>query len=58
MEGKENTFTTAPIGNNFAVIAQATAAAAKTIGLKATISTVTPNAYGALLDSEALKEPI
>lgn len=54
--GQEITLTTAPIGNNFAVIAQATAAAAESIGLKAKIKTVTPNAYGALFsDQEARK---
>lgn len=56
VEGQEITLTTAPIGNNFAVIAQATAAAAESIGLKAKINTVTPNAYTALFsDPEARK---
>lgn len=56
VKGKEITITTAPIGNDFAVIAQATAAAAESIGLKATINTVTPNAYTALFsDPEARK---
>ncbi|GAA1884434.1 glutathione ABC transporter substrate-binding protein GsiB [Paeniglutamicibacter psychrophenolicus] len=56
VEGQEITITTAPIGNNFAVIAQATAAAAESIGLKAKINTVTPNAYTALFsDPEARK---
>ncbi|PQZ94828.1 peptide ABC transporter substrate-binding protein [Arthrobacter sp. MYb227] len=54
--GQEITITTAPMGNNFAVVAQATAAAAESIGLKATINTVTPNAYTALFsDPEARK---
>ncbi|MFJ2353492.1 ABC transporter substrate-binding protein [Glutamicibacter sp. NPDC087673] len=54
--GAEITITTAPMGNNFAVIAQATAAAAESIGLNATINTVTPNAYTALFsDPEARK---
>ncbi len=56
VEGEEITITTAPMGNNFAVVAQATAAAAESIGLKATINTVTPNAYTALFsDPEARK---
>lgn len=56
VEGKEIVITTAPIGNSFAVIAQATAAAAESIGLKAKINTVTPNAYTALFsDPEARK---
>lgn len=55
-EGKEIVITTAPISNTFAVIAQATAAAAESIGLKATINTVTPNAYTTLFsDPEARK---
>ena len=54
--GEEITITTAPMGNDFAVIAQATAAAAESIGLKAKINTVTPNAYTALFsDPEARK---
>ncbi|GAA1884481.1 ABC transporter substrate-binding protein [Paeniglutamicibacter psychrophenolicus] len=54
--GQEITITTAPMGNNFAVVAQATAAAAESIGLKAVINTVTPNAYTALFsDPEARK---
>lgn len=46
--GQEIVITTAPIGNNFTVIAQGTAAAAKSIGLKATLNTVTANNYGSL----------
>lgn len=56
VEGQEITLTTAPIGNNFTVVAQDTAAAAESIGLKAKINTVTPNAYTALFsDPEARK---
>ena len=56
VEGQEITITTAPISNDFAVISQATAAAAESIGLKAKINTVTPNAYTALFsDPEARK---
>ncbi|WP_337589591.1 ABC transporter substrate-binding protein [Arthrobacter sp. ERGS1:01] len=46
--GKEITYVTAPMGTDFSVISQATAAAAEAIGLKATIKTVTPNAYTTL----------
>ncbi|GAA1407332.1 ABC transporter substrate-binding protein [Glutamicibacter uratoxydans] len=55
-EGREITITTAPMGNNFNVVAQATAAAAESIGLKATIKTVTPNAYTALFSDPAARE--
>ncbi|WP_313812835.1 ABC transporter substrate-binding protein [Glutamicibacter sp.] len=56
VKGQEITITTAPMGNDFAVVAQATAAAAESIGLKAKINTVTPNAYSALFsDPEARK---
>lgn len=54
--GEEITITTAPMGNNFAVTAQATAAAAESIGLHATINTVTPNAYTALFSDPAARE--
>ncbi len=54
--GQEITITTAPMGNNFAVTAQATAAAAESIGLKAKINTVTPNAYSALFSDPAARE--
>lgn len=47
-KGKEIVFATAPIGNDFSVISQATAAAAESIGLKATIKTLTPNTYTTL----------
>lgn len=56
VEGEEITITTAPMGNNFAVVAQATAAAAESIGLKATIKTVTPNAYTALFSDPEARE--
>ena len=56
VKGQEIVITTAPIGNSFVVIAQATAAAAESIGLKAKINTVTPNAYTSLFsDPEARK---
>ncbi len=56
VEGQEITITTAPMGNSFAVVAQATAAAAESIGLKAKINSVTPSAYTSLFsDPEARK---
>jgi len=56
--GEEITFATAPIGSDFNIIAQATAAAAESIGLKATIETVTPNAYTALFSDPSAREGI
>lgn len=56
--GEEITYATAPIGSDFNIIAQATAAAAESIGLKATIETVTPNAYTALFSDPGAREGI
>lgn len=56
--GEEITFATAPIGSEFNVVAQATAAAAESIGLTATIETVTPNAYTALFSDPSAREGI
>ncbi|MGW4928818.1 ABC transporter substrate-binding protein [Agromyces sp. NPDC004153] len=56
--GEEITYATAPIGSEFNIIAQATAAAAESIGLKATIETVTPNAYTALFSDPSAREGI
>lgn len=56
--GAEITYATAPIGSDFNIIAQATAAAAESIGLKATIETVTPNAYTALFSDPSAREGI
>lgn len=56
--GEEITYATAPIGSDFNIIAQATAAAAESIGLKATIETVTPNAYTALFSDPSAREGI
>lgn len=56
--GEEITIATAPLGQDFAVISQATAAAAKAIGLEATIETVTPNAYSALFADESAREGV
>ncbi len=46
--GKQIVIRTSPIGTDFSVVAQATAAAAESIGLKAKIDTVTPDAYTTL----------
>ena len=54
--GKEITIVTAPIGQEFAVISQATAAAAKSIGLEATIKTMTPSAYTTLFSDPSARE--
>ena len=56
--GEEIVYATAPIGGDFNIIAQATAAAAESIGLKATIETVTPNAYTALFSDPSAREGI
>jgi len=56
--GEEIVYATAPIGIEFNVIAQATAAAAESIGLKATIETVTPNAYTALFSDPSAREGV
>lgn len=56
VKGEEITITTAPMGNDFAVVAQATAAAAESIGLKPKINTVTPSAYSALFSDPAARE--
>ena len=49
---------TAPISSDFNVIAQATAAAAESIGLKANIETITPNAYTALFSDPSAREGV
>ncbi len=46
--GKQIVIKTAPIGSDFSIVAQATAAAAQSIGLKAKIDTMTPNTYTTL----------
>ncbi|HEY1106882.1 MAG TPA: ABC transporter substrate-binding protein, partial [Agromyces sp.] len=56
--GEELVFATAPIGNDFNVISQATVAAAQSIGLDAKIETVTPNAYTALFSDPSAREGI
>lgn len=54
--GDEIVITTAPIGNDFAVISQGAAAAAQSIGLKAKIETVSPSAYTALFSDPSARE--
>ncbi|WP_448004633.1 ABC transporter substrate-binding protein [Agromyces bauzanensis] len=56
--GDEIVLATAPISSDFNVIAQATAAAAESIGLRAKIETVTPNAYTALFSDPSAREGI
>lgn len=56
--GEEITLVTAPIGQDFAVISQATAAAAKSIGLEAKIETVTPSAYTTLFADPSAREGV
>ncbi|MCD2442064.1 ABC transporter substrate-binding protein [Agromyces sp. SYSU K20354] len=56
--GQEIVIATAPIAQEFAVTSQALAAAAQSIGLKATIETITPNAYTALFSDPSAREGI
>lgn len=56
--GEEITYLTAPISSDFNVYAQATAAAAQAIGLKAKIETVTPSAYTALFSDPTAREGV
>jgi peptide/nickel transport system substrate-binding protein len=56
--GEELTYVTAPISSDFNVYAQATAAAAESIGLKMNIETVTPNAYTALFSDPSAREGV
>ncbi|QKJ18310.1 ABC transporter substrate-binding protein [Microbacterium hominis] len=56
--GAELTYVTAPMGGDFSVYAQATAAAAAAIGLKVNIETVTPGAYTALFSDPAAREGV
>ncbi|MEV4776082.1 ABC transporter substrate-binding protein [Microbacterium sp. LWH12-1.2] len=57
-EGAELTYVTAPISNDFSVISQATAAAAKSIGLNVTVETVTPSAYSTLFSDPSAREGV
>ncbi|WP_440312998.1 ABC transporter substrate-binding protein [Leucobacter chromiireducens] len=56
--GQEITIATAPINQEFAVVSQATAAAAKAIGLEPKINTVTPAAYTTLFSDPAAREGV
>lgn len=56
--GEKIVIKTAPIGNDFAVISQATVAAAQSIGLEAEIETVTPSAYTALFSDPSAREGV
>ncbi|GAA2884780.1 ABC transporter substrate-binding protein [Microbacterium esteraromaticum] len=58
VEGEELTYVTAPIGNDFAVISQATAAAAQSIGLTLKIESVSPAAYTALFSDPSAREGV
>jgi len=56
--GEQIVYVTAPIASEFNVIAQATAAAAESIGLTAKIETVTPDAYTALFSDPSAREGV
>lgn len=56
--GEQITLVTAPISQDFAVVSQATAAAAKSIGLEAKIETVTPSAYTTLFSDPSAREGV
>lgn len=56
--GDEIVIVTAPISGEFAVISQATAAAAESIGLTVTIESVTPGAYTALFSDPTAREGV
>lgn len=56
--GEELTIVTAPISGEFAMISQATAAAAESIGLTATIESVTPGAYTALFSDPSARDGV
>ena len=56
--GQEITYVTAPISSDFNVYAQATAAAAESIGLTVKVETVTPNAYTALFSDPSAREGV
>lgn len=56
--GEEIVIVTAPISGEFAVISQATAAAAESIGLTARIESVTPGAYTTLFSDPTAREGV
>jgi peptide/nickel transport system substrate-binding protein len=57
-EGKQIVYVTAPIGNEFTVISQATAAAAKAIGLKVKIQTMSPSSYTTLFSDPSARQGV
>lgn len=56
--GKTVTIGTAPLGNEFSIVSQGTAAALKAIGLKAKIQSVTPPQYSALFSDPSARKGI
>ncbi|MEO8906765.1 MAG: ABC transporter substrate-binding protein [Microbacteriaceae bacterium] len=56
--GKTLVIRTAPMGNDFNIVAQGTAAAAKSIGLKPTIQTMTPDAYTTLFSDPSARKGV
>ena len=58
VDGEELIYVTAPIGNDFSVISQATMAAAQSIGLKLKIESVSPAAYTALFSDPSAREGV
>jgi peptide/nickel transport system substrate-binding protein len=56
--GKTVTIATAPMGNDFTIVSQGTAAALQSIGLKAKIDTVTPAQYSALFSDPSARKGI
>ncbi|MGZ0711814.1 ABC transporter substrate-binding protein (plasmid) [Coraliomargarita sp. W4R53] len=56
--GEEIVIATAPLSAEFTVVSQAVAAAAQSIGLEATIETVTPGAYTALFSDPSAREGV
>ena len=57
-EGKTVTIATAPLGNDFNIVSQGTAAALQAIGMKAKITTVTPAQYSALFSDPTARKGI
>jgi peptide/nickel transport system substrate-binding protein len=57
-EGKTVTIATAPMGNDFNIVSQGTAAALQSIGMKAKIDTVTPAQYSALFSDPTARKGI
>jgi peptide/nickel transport system substrate-binding protein len=57
-EGKQVTIATAPMGNDFNIISQGTAAALTQLGMKPKIVTVTPSQYSALFSDPTARKGI